>query len=57
MDKGLAYTLASNGVVTREDLAELATDDLLEISEMSEEDAAALIMKARAHWFEEEAQA
>ena len=57
MDKGLAYTLASNGVVTREDLAELATDDLLEISEMDEEVAAALIMKARAHWFEEEAQA
>jgi N utilization substance protein A len=57
MDKGLAYTLASNGVVTREDLAELATDDLLEISEMDEEKAAALIMKARAHWFEEEQQA
>jgi N utilization substance protein A len=57
MEKGLAYTLASNGVVTREDLAELATDDLLEISEMDAEAAAALIMKARAHWFEEEAQA
>ncbi len=57
MDKGLAYTLASNGVVTREDLAELATDDLLEINEMDEEAAAALIMKARAHWFEAEQQA
>ncbi len=57
MEKGLAYTLASNGVVTREDLAELATDDLLEISEMEQEAAAALIMKARAHWFEEEQQA
>jgi N utilization substance protein A len=57
MEKGLAFTLASNGVVTREDLAELATDDLLEISEMDEEVAAALIMKARAHWFEEEQQA
>jgi N utilization substance protein A len=33
MDKGLAFLLASNGVVTREDLAELATDDLLEINE------------------------
>ena len=50
MDKGLAFTLASKGVVTREDLAELATDDLLEISEMDEDVAAALIMKARAHW-------
>jgi N utilization substance protein A len=57
MDKGLAFTLASKGVVTREDLAELATDDLIEISEMEEERAAELIMKARAHWFEEEAQA
>ena len=57
MEKGLAFTLASKGVVTREDLAELATDDLLEISEMDEEVAAALIMKARAHWFEEEEQA
>jgi N utilization substance protein A len=57
MDKGLAYLLASKGVVTREDLAELATDDLLEINEMDEELAAALIMKAREHWFAEEQQA
>jgi N utilization substance protein A len=57
MDKGLAYLLASKGVVTREDLAELATDDLLEIKEMDEEQAAALIMKAREHWFAEEQQA
>ena len=57
MDKGLAFLLASKGVVTREDLAELATDDLIEINDMDEEAAADLIMKARAHWFEEEAQA
>ncbi len=57
MDKGLAYQLASNGVVTREDLAELATDDLLEIKTMDAELAAALIMKAREHWFEAEHQA
>ncbi len=57
MDKGLAYLLASKGVVTREDLAELATDDLLEINEMDAEQAAALIMKAREHWFAEEQQA
>jgi N utilization substance protein A len=58
MDKGLAYLLASKGIVTREDLAELATDDLLEINEdIDGEQAAALIMKARAHWFEEEQQA
>jgi len=57
MDRGLAFQLASNGVVTREDLAELATDDLLEIQEMDAEVAAALIMKAREHWFEAEQQA
>ena len=58
MEKSLAYLLASKGVVTREDLAELATDDLLEINEeIGAEEAAALIMKARAHWFEEEQQA
>jgi N utilization substance protein A len=57
MDKSLAYLLASNGIVTREDLAELATDDLLEINEMEAEAAAALIMKAREHWFEAEQQA
>ncbi|MCH7852965.1 MAG: transcription termination/antitermination protein NusA [Proteobacteria bacterium] len=57
MDKGLAFTLASKGVVTREDLADLATDDLLELNEMDQEVAAALIMKARAHWFEAEEQA
>jgi N utilization substance protein A len=57
MDRGLAFKLASQGVVTREDLAELATDDLLEINEMDQEEAAALIMRARAHWFETEQQA
>ncbi|HNP65417.1 MAG TPA: transcription termination factor NusA [Woeseiaceae bacterium] len=58
MEKSLAFLLASKGVVTREDLAELATDDLREINEdIGEDDAAALIMRARAHWFEEEQQA
>jgi N utilization substance protein A len=33
MDKGLAFLLASNGVVTREDLAELATDAGLSAAE------------------------
>jgi N utilization substance protein A len=56
MDKGLAYVLASKGVVTREDLAELATDDLLDLHDMDQELAGALIMKARAHWFEAEEQ-
>jgi N utilization substance protein A len=57
MEKSTAFKLASAGVVTREDLAELATDDLLEIIDMETEDAGAMIMKARAHWFEAEQQA
>ena len=58
MDRNVAFKLASKGIVTREDLAELATDDFLEIyEEMDQEAAAALIMKARAHWFEAEQQA
>ncbi|MDF1822863.1 MAG: transcription termination factor NusA [Alcanivoracaceae bacterium] len=54
MDRDLAVTLASNGIVTMEDLAEQAVDDLLEIEGMDEERAAALIMTARAPWFEDQ---
>ena len=55
MERALAFKLASKGVCTMEDLAELAVDDLIEIEEMSEEAAAALIMTARAPWFADEA--
>ena len=54
MNKNLASKLASKSIITREDLAELASDDLLEIEKMNQEDADSLIMNARAHWFEEE---
>jgi N utilization substance protein A len=54
MDRALAFVLASQGVVTREDLAEQSTDDLAGIEGLESERAAELIMKARAHWFEEE---
>ena len=54
MDKHLAFVLASRGVVTMEDLAEQAVDDLIDIEEMNEERAGALIMTARAPWFAEE---
>ena len=54
MDQTLAHTLASKGIVTMEDLAEQAVDDLLEIAEMEPERAAELIMTARAPWFEDE---
>lgn len=52
MDEATAYALAARGVVTRDDLAELATDEITDIEDMDEERAAKLIMAARAHWFE-----
>jgi N utilization substance protein A len=56
MTERLAFRLAENGVRTQEDLAELSTDELREFDEeMTEEEAAALIMAARAPWFAEEA--
>jgi N utilization substance protein A len=54
MDKRLAFVLAKAGIVTMEDLAEQAVDDLLEIEEMDEARAGELIMTARAPWFAEE---
>ncbi|TQV70506.1 transcription termination/antitermination protein NusA [Exilibacterium tricleocarpae] len=51
MDKHLAYLLSSRGVITMEDLAEQAVDELLDIEGLDEERAAALIMKAREPWF------
>jgi len=57
MNKELANKLASKGVCSMEDLAELAIDELQEIEEMSEESASALIMTARAPWFENEEEA
>lgn len=57
MDKSLAYVLASRGVITREDLAEQAVDELVDIEELDEVRAGELIMAARAHWFEDEEQA
>ncbi len=52
MDEDLALALAARGVVTRDDLADLATDELTDIEGVDEARAAALIMEARKHWFE-----
>jgi N utilization substance protein A len=41
------------GVVTMEDLAEQAIDELMEVEGMDEKRAGELIMTARAPWFEE----
>ncbi|MFA5589226.1 MAG: transcription termination factor NusA [Lysobacteraceae bacterium] len=48
----LAYELARRGIVTRDDLADMAVDEILDVEGLDEESAAALIMQARKHWFE-----
>ncbi|MBL6687901.1 MAG: transcription termination/antitermination protein NusA [Pseudomonadales bacterium] len=52
MTTKLAYDLAALGIVTMEDLAEQAVDDLMEIEAMTEVLAGEIIMTARAPWFE-----
>lgn len=56
MDKELAFVLAAQGIVTMEDLAEQAVDDLIDIENVDEERAGKLIMTARAPWFASEQQ-
>src|SRR5713101_4448718 len=53
MDTQLAAKLAEGGIKTRDDLADLAVDELSELTAMDEEKAKKLIMAARAHWFED----
>ena len=43
--------LSGKGIKNKDDLAELAVDELQDIIEINNEDASALIMKAREHWF------
>ena len=47
----LIAKLAGAGVNTRDDLADLAVDELTEITGQSADEAKALILKAREHWF------
>jgi N utilization substance protein A len=54
MDTEIASTLAAKGITTRDALADLAVDELTELTGMAETRAHELIMKARAHWFETE---
>ena len=51
MDIDMAKLMASKGIVTMEDLAELSVDELLDIIKIDEEKAKSLIMTARAPWF------
>lgn len=51
MERKLAFALAARGIVTMEDLAEQAIDDIADIEGITPESAAQLIMKAREPWF------
>ncbi|GAB4216720.1 MAG: hypothetical protein Fur007_17310 [Rhodoferax sp.] len=55
MNAELLAALARHNVTTLDDLADLATDELTEMTGLSVEAATAFIMKARAHWFEGDA--
>jgi N utilization substance protein A len=57
MDNQTARVLASKGITTMDALADLATDELTEMTGMDSERANKLIMKAREPWFKEQAQA
>jgi N utilization substance protein A len=51
MDSDTAHLLASKGIANVESLAELAVDELMELTAVDEEKAKVLIMTARAPWF------
>ena len=52
MTTALAAQLADHNITTRDELADLAVDELMEMSSLSQNEASAIIMKAREHWFE-----
>ena len=52
MDKPLAAKLARGNIRTRDELADLAVDELVELSGIDDERAKNLITTARAHWFQ-----
>jgi N utilization substance protein A len=54
MDGELLVRLAGAGIITRDDLADLAVDELVEMGGVDDERAKTLIMKAREHWFTEQ---
>jgi N utilization substance protein A len=51
MTPTLVGKLSEGNVHTRDDLADLAVDELQELTGLDEDAAKALIIKARAHWF------
>ena len=55
MDHDLAAKLGQGGIKTRDDLADLAVDELVELTGVETERATTIITNARAHWFAEDA--
>ncbi len=53
LDTEMLRDLAQAGIITRDDLAELAVDELIEITGVPEEEAKKVILAAREHWFTE----
>jgi transcription termination/antitermination protein NusA len=53
MDSETAGLLAEKGITNRDALADLAVDELVELTAIPADRAQELIMKARAHWFED----
>jgi N utilization substance protein A len=51
VDEKLAHEMAAKGIITVDDLAEQAIDDIIEFTGMTEDRAGKLIMKARESWF------
>ena len=51
LNANLIARLAEQGIHTRDELADLAVDELVDMTQMDEAAAKALIMKAREHWF------
>ncbi|KKB63969.1 transcription elongation factor NusA [Robbsia andropogonis] len=54
MTPELLAKLRENQIQTRDDLAELAVDEIVELTGLSNEAATELVMKAREHWFTSE---
>ncbi|MGY0399652.1 MAG: transcription termination factor NusA [Ostreibacterium sp.] len=55
MNEQLLLQVKLNGIQTWDDLAELSTDELVELAGISDDEAAVLILKAREPWFADNA--
>ncbi|MDK4537517.1 helix-hairpin-helix domain-containing protein, partial [Kingella kingae] len=56
LDDDMLRDLVDANITTRDDLAELSIDELIEITGVSKEEAEQVILTARAHWFADDAE-